>query len=223
MHVAPGVGLATGRRRISACQGRSKLTPGAGRKLTPSTPRHRPSGDGDCSDVSARPHRNRPVIDALCATTVRHRCLTACAYHLCRRDHEPHDRRRRRRLQRCGRVRRSARPALGGSSRRRLRPPVAWTRALAARGQLDLLVADLVPEVVAVGTILDGPPARRLAGRSKRLDLRVVGSRGYGVTRAALTRGVSGRVMRDARCPVIAVPRGAEASVGELFGAPATP
>jgi nucleotide-binding universal stress UspA family protein len=91
-----------------------------------------------------------------------------------------------------------------------------------ARGQLDLLVADLVPEVVAVGTILDGPPARRLAVRSKGLDLLVVGSRRYGVTRAALARGVSGRVMRDARCPVIAVPRGAAASVGELFGAPAT-
>jgi nucleotide-binding universal stress UspA family protein len=92
-----------------------------------------------------------------------------------------------------------------------------------ARGQLDVLVADLVPEVVAVGTILGGPPAYRLAVRSKRLDLLVVGSRGYGVTRAALARGVSGRVVRDARCPVIAVPRGAEASVGEFFGVPATP
>jgi nucleotide-binding universal stress UspA family protein len=92
-----------------------------------------------------------------------------------------------------------------------------------ARGQLDLLVADLVPEVVAVGTILDGPPARRLAVRSKRLDLLVVGSRGYGMARAALAQGVSGRVLRDAHCPVIAIPRGAEASVGELFGGPATP
>jgi nucleotide-binding universal stress UspA family protein len=92
-----------------------------------------------------------------------------------------------------------------------------------ARGQLDLLVADLVPEVVAVGTILDGPPAHRLAARSKRLDLLVVGSHCYGATRAALVRSVSRRVVRDAGCPVIAVPRGAEASLGELFGAPASP
>jgi nucleotide-binding universal stress UspA family protein len=91
-----------------------------------------------------------------------------------------------------------------------------------ARGQLDLLVADLVPEVVAVGTILDGPPARRLAVRSKRLDVLFVGSRGYGLARAALARGVSARVARDAHCPVIAVPRNAEASVGELFGAAST-
>ena len=80
-------------------------------------------------------------------------------------------------------------------------------------------MAGLSPEVVAEGTILDGRPAHQLALRSKRLDILVVGSRGYGVLRAALAGGVSGRVLRDAHCPVIAVPPGAEASVGELFGA----
>jgi hypothetical protein len=42
-----------------------------------------------------------------------------------------------------------------------------------ACGQLDLLMAGLAPEVVAVGTNLDGSPGRRLAMRSNPLDLLV--------------------------------------------------
>jgi hypothetical protein len=33
--------------------------------------------------------------------------------------------------------------------------------------------------------------------------------------------GVSGRVVREAHCPVIVVPRGVEAPLGQLFGSAA--
>ena len=49
-------------------------------------------------------------------------------------------------------------------------------------------------------------PADVLIERSHELDLLVIGSRGYGPLRAVLLGGVSGRVIRDAACPVIVVP-----------------
>jgi hypothetical protein len=44
-----------------------------------------------------------------------------------------------------------------------------------------------------------------------------MGSRGYGPVRAVLAGGVSGRVAREAHCPVIVVPRGVDAPLGDLF------
>jgi nucleotide-binding universal stress UspA family protein len=64
---------------------------------------------------------------------------------------------------------------------------------------------------------LEGDPAERLIAASEKLDLLVTGSRGYGPLRAVLAGGVSGRVIRGAHCPVIVVPRGVEAPLGELF------
>jgi nucleotide-binding universal stress UspA family protein len=92
-----------------------------------------------------------------------------------------------------------------------------------AREALDALAAGLSPELVVEGTILDGRPAHQLALRSKRLDILVVGSHGRGLLHAALGGGVSGRVLRDAQCPVIAVPPGAGAPFGALFGAVTSP
>ncbi len=66
---------------------------------------------------------------------------------------------------------------------------------------------------------LAGDPADQLIARSDGLDLMVIGSRGYGPLRAVLAGGVSGRVARGAHCPVIVVPRGVEAPLGELFAA----
>jgi len=59
------------------------------------------------------------------------------------------------------------------------------------------------------GTIvrLHGDPAEALARHSARLDLLVTGSRGYGPLRSVIVGGVSGRLIRTARCPVIVVPR----------------
>jgi nucleotide-binding universal stress UspA family protein len=66
---------------------------------------------------------------------------------------------------------------------------------------------------------LAGDAADQLIARSEGTDLMVIGSRGYGPLRAVLAGGVSGRVARDAHCPVIVVPRGVEAPLAELFGA----
>jgi nucleotide-binding universal stress UspA family protein len=53
-----------------------------------------------------------------------------------------------------------------------------------------------------------GDPASVLVERSSELDLLVLGSRAYGPLRHVLLGSVSARVMREARCPVLVVPRG---------------
>ena len=83
-----------------------------------------------------------------------------------------------------------------------------------ANEQLDAVVGSL--PLSAKGTILDGRPAHQLALRSRDLDLLIVGSRGYDALRAALGGGVSGRVLRDAHCPVIAIPAGVRAPLAFL-------
>jgi nucleotide-binding universal stress UspA family protein len=45
----------------------------------------------------------------------------------------------------------------------------------------------------------------------------VVGSRGYGPLRAVLLGSVSRRLMTEAHCPVIVVPRGVEAALEALL------
>ena len=87
---------------------------------------------------------------------------------------------------------------------------------------IDAIVGDLPADVPGKGARLAGDPADQLIARSEGMDLMVIGSRGYGPLRAVLAGGVSGRVARGAHCPVIVVPRGLEAPLGELFGAPAT-
>ena len=68
---------------------------------------------------------------------------------------------------------------------------------------------------------LSGNAARALIGRSERLDMLILGSRGYGPLHSVIVGGVSGQVVRGARCPVIAIPRGVEAPLDALF-APTT-
>jgi nucleotide-binding universal stress UspA family protein len=53
-----------------------------------------------------------------------------------------------------------------------------------------------------------GDPASVLIERSSQLDLLVLGSRAYGPVRHVLLGSVSASVMREARCPVLVVPRG---------------
>jgi nucleotide-binding universal stress UspA family protein len=90
-----------------------------------------------------------------------------------------------------------------------------------ARAQLDTVLAGLSSDLLAQGTILDGRPAYQLTRRSKHLDLLLLGSRGYNPLHALLADGVSGRVLRDAHCPVIAIPRGAKSPFEFLAGSPA--
>ena len=55
----------------------------------------------------------------------------------------------------------------------------------------------------------------------------MIGSRGYGPVRWVLLGGVSDRVIRDAACPIIIVPRGAQVPLEALVAtseiSPATP
>jgi nucleotide-binding universal stress UspA family protein len=83
-------------------------------------------------------------------------------------------------------------------------------------------VAGLGADAGAEAVPLDGDPAEELIARSAQLDLLIVGSRGYGPLRAVLVGGVSGKVMRGAHCPVIAVPRGVDAPLAALFTPAAT-
>lgn len=66
----------------------------------------------------------------------------------------------------------------------------------------------MAPDGVATESVIDeGDPVAVLAGRGVECDLLVVGSRGYGPVRTVLLGGVSGPLMSQAPCPVIAVPR----------------
>jgi nucleotide-binding universal stress UspA family protein len=76
---------------------------------------------------------------------------------------------------------------------------------------------ELLEDGVAVETdVLVGLPADLLIEESERVDLLVLGARGYGPLRAVLLGSVSRRVMEEARCPVIVLPRGVKHSLTEL-------
>jgi nucleotide-binding universal stress UspA family protein len=64
--------------------------------------------------------------------------------------------------------------------------------------------------------VFNGRPANQLVVRSRRLDLLIIGSRGFDPLHAALGAGVSGQVLRDAYCPVVAVPAGIDAPLSFL-------
>jgi nucleotide-binding universal stress UspA family protein len=83
------------------------------------------------------------------------------------------------------------------------------------RKLVESLPADVEVEVEPLVAI--GEAEQELAEQSGSVDLMVVGSRGYGPHRAVLLGSVSGRLARDAACPVIVVPRGIEAPLGQLF------
>ena len=104
-----------------------------------------------------------------------------------------------------------ASPALmGGPGYDRVHADVEAT----AHAHLDEVVAELPRDVATEGRLLEGAPARMLAEASADLDLLLMGSRGYGPLRAVLLGGVSGRLVREARCPLIVTPRGVRAPDG---------
>jgi nucleotide-binding universal stress UspA family protein len=75
---------------------------------------------------------------------------------------------------------------------------------------LHAALAELPPELRAQGAVISGSAPEVLCDEaSKGVDLLVVGSRGYGPLRRVLLGGTSARVMREAPCPVLALPRGA--------------
>jgi nucleotide-binding universal stress UspA family protein len=106
----------------------------------------------------------------------------------------------------------------------------------ARRGDVEVGLEDVAKlfgaEVEHETALLEGDPASVLAEQGIELDLLVVGSRGYGPVGRTLLGGVSAKVMRTAPCPVVAVPRKAEAGrdrsagqadTGATAAAPARP
>ena len=74
---------------------------------------------------------------------------------------------------------------------------------------LEAAVARLPKDLGATGRLLDGPVVDALADITPdQADLLICGSRGYGPARRVLLGGVSSRVLRHARVPVLVVPRG---------------
>ena len=76
-----------------------------------------------------------------------------------------------------------------------------------ARDELDAAVEKIDHEPRAEAFFAVGDPAQTLAEESERLDFLFVGSRGYGPLHAVVVGGVAGRLVREAACPVIVMPR----------------
>lgn len=78
------------------------------------------------------------------------------------------------------------------------------------RGELDDALADLPEGLRAHVDLREGPVATQLRAATDGLDLLVMGSRSLGPLDRVLLGSVSEAVVRDARCPVLIVPRPAE-------------
>jgi nucleotide-binding universal stress UspA family protein len=90
---------------------------------------------------------------------------------------------------------------------------IAGRHRIEARQELDRAIAELASGVDAEPDVLYQDAAEGLEAASQVLDLLVMGSRGYGPVRSVLLGGVSRRVVAGAACPVLVLPRGAEAAV----------
>jgi nucleotide-binding universal stress UspA family protein len=64
-------------------------------------------------------------------------------------------------------------------------------------------------DVEAVGKAVVGGPVETLVELTHRVDVLVVGSRGWGPIRRILLGSTAARLIREAACPVLVVPRGA--------------
>ena len=74
--------------------------------------------------------------------------------------------------------------------------------------QLRDAVAELPPELRALAVFERGDPAEKLLDAAEMgVDLLVLGSRGFGPVMRLLLGSVSARVIREAPCPVLVVPR----------------
>jgi nucleotide-binding universal stress UspA family protein len=94
----------------------------------------------------------------------------------------------------------------------------------AARRQAQTLVDDTASEIGdhATGDIAPGTPHEELARLSHAVDLIVVGSRSYGPLRRLLLGSTTTKLVHEAACPVLVLPRGAEEPSTAVVGATAT-
>ncbi len=74
--------------------------------------------------------------------------------------------------------------------------------------RLERAAAPIREDCQVRSEILPGDATFALVEKSARLDLLVLGSRGYGPLKRVLLGSVSRHVVTDARCPVLIVPRG---------------
>ena len=70
----------------------------------------------------------------------------------------------------------------------------------------------------ATGEVAYGHPADELVRASAEIDLLVVGSRRYGPVRRVVLGSTSDRLVHEARCPVLVVPRGTGTGERDLAG-----
>jgi nucleotide-binding universal stress UspA family protein len=77
------------------------------------------------------------------------------------------------------------------------------------KANLERVAGELGGSVSVHLETIRGDPSSVLIERSSNLDILMLGSRAYGPLRHVLLGSVSARVMREAHCPVLVVPRGA--------------
>ena len=99
---------------------------------------------------------------------------------------------------------------------------IASRHRLEARGELDAAVEELAPGVQCDIDVLYQDAADGVIAASAQVDLLVMGSRAYGPVRAVMLGGVSRQVIAQAGCPVLVLPRGAEAATQTLVDAAET-
>jgi nucleotide-binding universal stress UspA family protein len=87
-----------------------------------------------------------------------------------------------------------------------------------AEKHLQWVPARFAKGVETTARVLTGDPAEDLIAVSAELDMLVCGSRGYGPLRAVLLGSVSHRLVQEAQCPVIVVPRGIEKPLEDIVG-----
>jgi nucleotide-binding universal stress UspA family protein len=88
-------------------------------------------------------------------------------------------------------------------------PQVANEMYAETKANLERVAGELGEGLPVHLETIRGDPSEVLIERSKNLDILMLGSRAYGPLRHVLLGSVSARVMREAHCPVLVVPRGA--------------
>lgn len=91
-----------------------------------------------------------------------------------------------------------------------------WAREARAdaRERLDAAVRHAEARVPADGELVEDDAVHALAAAGAHLDLLVLGSRAYGPARTVLVGSTSHRLVREAPCPLLVVPRGTASAEG---------
>jgi nucleotide-binding universal stress UspA family protein len=89
------------------------------------------------------------------------------------------------------------------------------------RESLDHTVAALPADLSVESVFMRGTAGADLSSESEHVDLMVVGSRGYGPLSAVLLGGITHKLIREAACPVVVLPRGSR-GLDALFASSAT-